>query len=389
MKKPLFSRRYDFESAATYTEDDGGGSAKLCSAEVEDVPVRECLEAMSHMSYAELLKWLSRRPVRDEVVRVVPIAVHTEEMLRQVATGDEVRMLLLMRPLHTIERLNDFLFAANECLPQGGWMWVHVMTAGLKRKILMEKYPRIVGSVACWAHYFVHRVLPKLWLTRGLYARLNKGRDMTYSRVEVVGRIYRAGFAVVDEGFRDGEYLLTLRKTGEPKHDIPPTGSPIVKLRRVGLDGKVITVLKFRTMHTYSEYMQPYIYQQRQLDKGGKFKMDYRVSSYGAVLRKVWLDELPMVWNIVRGDMKLVGVRPLSQQYFSLYTPEMQALRVKVKPGLLPPFYYDDHTPETIDEVQASERRYIEAYLQKPFATDWRYFWGIMGNIIVRRKRSK
>lgn len=385
----MFNRHYDIESADTYTEDDGGGSAKLCVEEVEEEVVRQCLEAMKRMSYGELLKWLNSRAVQDGEVRVVPFAVDTEEELRRVAGGGGAKMLLVMRPLHTIAELNGFLYAANGCLPMGGWMWVHVMTAGLKREVLKAKYGRRLGEVAGWVHYAVHRVLPKLRYTRRLYRQLNGGRSMTYSRVEVVGRIYRAGFAVVDERFRDGEYLLILRKTGKPKRDTPPSGSPIVRLRRIGLDGKEITVYKFRTMHTYAEYMQPYIYQQRRLDKGGKFKSDYRVSSYGALLRKVWIDELPMVWNILKGDMKLVGVRPLSQQYFSLYTPEMQTLRVKVKPGLLPPFYYEGHTPETIEDVQASERRYIEAYLERPFATDWRYFWGIVGNIVLRRKRSK
>ena len=75
-------------------------------------------------------------------------------------------------------------------------------------------------------------------------------------------------------------------------------------------------------------------------------------------------------------------------QYFSLYTPEMQELRIKAKPGLLPPFYYERKTPETLDEVQESERRYMEAYLKAPFATDWKYFWGIIGNIVFHRKHS-
>ena len=105
-------------------------------------------------------------------------------------------------------------------------------------------------------------------------------------------------------------------------------------------------------------------------------------------MRKVWVDELPMFINMFKGECKLVGVRPLSRHYFSLYTPEMQQLRTKVKPGLLPPFYYDRHTPETIDEVQASERKYIEAYLKAPLRTDLRYFFGTIGNIIFRRKRS-
>ena len=55
---------------------------------------------------------------------------------------------------------------------------------------------------------------------------------------------------------------------------------------------------------------------------------------------------------------------------------------------VLPPFYYERETPVTIDEIQASERRYLEAYLEHPFRTDWRYFWGIIGNIILNKKHS-
>ena len=92
-------------------------------------------------------------------------------------------------------------------------------------------------------------------------------------------------------------------------------------------------------------------------------------------------------FNKYRSDIKLVGVRPLSQQYFNLYSEDLQQLRIKTKPGLLPPFYVD--MPETLDEIQDSEHRYLEAYLKHPFRTDWKYFWKIVGNIVFKGKRSK
>ena len=84
----------------------------------------------------------------------------------------------------------------------------------------------------------------------------------------------------------------------------------------------------------------------------------------------------------------MVGVRPLSRAYFELYTPEMRQMHISVKPGLLPPFYYEKETPVTLEEIQESEKRYIEAYKKHPFLTDWRYFWGIISNIVFKRKRS-
>jgi lipopolysaccharide/colanic/teichoic acid biosynthesis glycosyltransferase len=140
-------------------------------------------------------------------------------------------------------------------------------------------------------------------------------------------------------------------------------------------------------MHAYSEYLQPYIYQKNHLKEGGKFADDFRISSWGRFLRTCWLDEFPMLVNLLKGEMKLVGVRPLSPHYFGLYAPEIQQLRIQTKPGLLPPFYVD--MPITLEEVQESERRYLEQYLQHPFRTDWKYFWKIVWNIVFKRKRSE
>ncbi|MEG0517599.1 MAG: sugar transferase, partial [Bacteroidales bacterium] len=142
-----------------------------------------------------------------------------------------------------------------------------------------------------------------------------------------------------------------------------------------------------RTMYAYSEYIQPYIYKQLGLAKGGKISDDYRVSPLGKFLRKTWLDELPTLINWIKGDMKFVGVRPLSSHYFNLYSKELQELRTKVKPGLFPPFYAD--MPETLEEIQESEIRYIKSYLERPFYTDCRYFFKTFANIVFKGRRSK
>lgn len=120
---------------------------------------------------------------------------------------------------------------------------------------------------------------------------------------------------------------------------------------------------------------------------GGKIADDYRVNAIGRFLRKTWLDELPMLLNWAKGDLKLVGVRPLSNHYFSLYSEELRELRIKAKPGLVPPFYAD--MPVTLAEIQESERRYLELYFKSPFLTDWRYFWKAFRNIVFRGKRSR
>ena len=112
----------------------------------------------------------------------------------------------------------------------------------------------------------------------------------------------------------------------------------------------------------------------------------FRVSVLGKFMREIWLDELPMLYNWIKGDVKLFGVRPLSLQYLNLYSNEEKELRRNVKPGLIPPFYAD--LPETLEEIKASEIRYIEKYLLKPFRTQCVYLWKAFVNIIIRGARS-
>ncbi len=164
------------------------------------------------------------------------------------------------------------------------------------------------------------------------------------------------------------------------------TYGPLIKLRRVGKGGKDIKVYKMRTMHPYAEYLQEYVYQKHSLQEGGKFKDDFRVSTLGKIMRRLWIDELPMFINFFRGELKIVGVRPLSKHYFNLYSKELQERRIKYKPGLVPPFYVDK--PKTLDEIMASEIKYFDAYDKNPVLTDIKYFFAAFYNIIFKKYRS-
>ena len=140
-------------------------------------------------------------------------------------------------------------------------------------------------------------------------------------------------------------------------------------------------------MHPYAEYLQEYVYEKVGLDNGGKFKDDFRISSLGKFMRTFWIDELPMLINLFKGELKLFGVRPLSRHYFNLYTRELQKRRIRYKPGLIPPFYVDN--PQTLEEIMSSEMKYLDAYDKHPFITDFKYFFKAIFNIIFKRYRSK
>ncbi len=158
-------------------------------------------------------------------------------------------------------------------------------------------------------------------------------------------------------------------------------------MKRVGQHKQLLNVYKFRTMHPYSEYLQAYIHKENDLESGGKIKDDFRITGWGKVFRKLWIDELPQLLNFVRGELSLVGVRALSEHYFGLYPKDLQELRTQFKPGLVPPYYVD--LPNSFEEILESERRYLLKRQQRPVSTQIEYFFKAWWNIIVRRARSK
>ena len=298
----------------------------------------------------------------------------------------EAEVILAKDHLNAIRFLNRYFRSANAKLKQDGYLVCGFDTSQKRRAQIFSKYPKFFAYVVYFFDFLWHRVCPKMGLTRRFYYFCTRKVRKVFPRPEVLGRLYYCGFEVVSEQYIHDRYCVIAQKKRQPSKEQHTYGLWI-RLRRIGKDGNKFNVFKFRTMYAYSEYLQTYIYENNDLDVGGKFSDDYRVTEWGRFLRKTWLDELPMFVNILKGQMKLVGVRPLSQQYFNLYTKELQELRIKTKPGLLPPFYVD--MPETLDEIQESETRYLEAYLKHPFRTDWKYFWKIVGNIVFKGKRSK
>jgi len=69
-------------------------------------------------------------------------------------------------------------------------------------------------------------------------------------------------------------------------------------------------------MHPYSEYLQSYIYEQNKLQEGGKFANDFRVTTLGKCMRKLWIDELPMFINLFKGQLKIVGSQTSEHSIF-------------------------------------------------------------------------
>jgi lipopolysaccharide/colanic/teichoic acid biosynthesis glycosyltransferase len=294
--------------------------------------------------------------------------------------------IINLHNINDFKRINKFFETVNSRLPMYGLYINCSLTNMIRKNKIMRKYPPVLNGIYYFFHFLFMRVFPKLPFTKKIYFWVTNGYNRAISKAETFGRLYSCGFELVNEQQIGDMLYFVARKIQEPSFDYNPTYGPLIRLRRIGKRGKIIYVYKMRTMHPYSEYLQDYIYKTSDLQEGGKFRNDFRISTTGRIMRKLWIDELPMLINLLRGDLKLVGVRPLSQQYFELYGEELRAKRIRTRPGLIPPFYAD--MPKTLEEIQDSESRYLEAYFKSPFLTDWRYFWKAFYNIVLRRARS-
>ncbi|WP_337157544.1 sugar transferase [Pseudomonas putida] len=99
-------------------------------------------------------------------------------------------------------------------------------------------------------------------------------------------------------------------------------GSPVIFSQvRPGLHGKPFRMVKFRTMHDAFDAA------------GNPLPDSQRMTTFGSFLRASSLDELPELWNVLKGEMSLVGPRPLLMEYLPLYSPE-QYRRHEVRPGI-------------------------------------------------------
>jgi len=289
--------------------------------------------------------------------------------------------------LNNIRRINKFLEKMNQNMAPGQHILVKMETKRTRSNRLLNRYPKIIGYPVFALDFLLNRVIPKLSVTKKVYFFLTKGKGRVMSLSEGLARMFSCGFEVLDYiKIGDDTYILA-KKVRQPAYDKTPTYGLLVKLERIGQNGEFISVHKIRTMHPYSEYLQEYLFEHHGTKDGDKIEKDFRVTRWGRFMRKYWIDELPMLWNWIKRDLKLIGVRPLSEHKFNTYPEYLQKKRIRYKPGMIPPYYAD--LPQTVEDFFEAEEKYLNAYDKNPIRTDLKYFFKSLNNILIKGERSR
>lgn len=145
-------------------------------------------------------------------------------------------------------------------------------------------------------------------------------------------------------------------------------GRPVVFAQpRPGRDDRIFTLYKFRSM--------------RPVDPARGWVTDAeRLTPFGARLRSTSLDELPSLWNVLRGDMSIVGPRPLLVEYLDRYTPE-QARRHEVRPGITGLAQVTGRNAVTWESRFAQDVRYVD---RRSVGLDLRIVIATVGSVVRR-----
>ena len=159
-----------------------------------------------------------------------------------------------------------------------------------------------------------------------------------------------------------------------------PGASPIFTQIRVGRDGKTFKFYKFRSMCPNAEEKLEGLLEQNEMEGPAfKIKDDPRITRVGKFIRKTSIDELPQLFNVLRGDMSIVGPRPALPREVEQYD-EYARQRLMVTPGLTCIWQVQPQRNSlSFDEWLELDVQYIR---QRSFATDWKIIFKTFGAVL-------
>lgn len=301
--------------------------------------------------------------------------------LLDIKSEDEQRdILILDLELNTVSDINNILTKVYNRLKNGGVLILYYEEIEEYEKRYIYCVKTRIRFLRKSYYYLFKRALPKLPLIGGL-SKIFFNKYTAISKAEMWGRLVYNGFDVMSNNCENNLTFVVARKIYEPSKNPNPSFYPLITLNRVSLYGKIIKIHKLRSMYPYSEFIQKKVFEANNLNNIGKFENDFRITKPGKVFRKYWFDEIPQFYDWLRGEIKLVGIRAMSQHFFSLYPNEYKEIYIQVKPGIISPIF--DEKTTGFDDIVKIEQKYLESYLKNPRLTDIKYFFITLKQIIA------
>lgn len=209
------------------------------------------------------------------------------------------------------------------------------------------------------------RILPALWEPINITISVEKCQNIPFitipvDRINATGHIYKRLTDLIG-GFIGTLIFLLIFPIAYVAIKLDSSGPTLFKQPRVGQHGRLFQLYKFRSMYESTEKMQAALVYGNEMN-GFMFKMrnDPRITRVGRFLRKTSIDEIPQFWNVLKGEMSLVGTRPPTPDEVKNYQME-HLKRIALKPGITGLWQISGRNQiRNFDEVVALDCKYME-----------------------------
>jgi len=285
-----------------------------------------------------------------------------------------------------IHNINSFITNINKKIINGGYYIGYGETLKQRQIRIKNKYNIFLAKFFFPIDFLYKRIFPKIPGLKNIYFLLNRHKNKVLSKTEIIGRFVAGGFKIKKYKEINNKLYFIVQRISEPNFSPNSSYGLILHSNRIGKNGKIIKMYKIRTMHPYSEYLQANIIDNNKLSDTGKINNDYRITGWGAFLRRYWLDEIPNLINLFKGDVKLIGIRPISFDYYKRLPDNLKKKRIQTKPACIGIHYCI--IPKKPSDVFKIEIDYLNQYFKRPFITDLIYLKKFFLNIIFNRIRS-
>lgn len=300
--------------------------------------------------------------------------------------GEDVNAFVNLNIINYNNDINKYYSTVNEKLPNNGVFIGCVESLTERKERLSKTYTSLIKPI--WFFDFIlNRVIPKIPITKHIYSFFTNGEYNVVSTAETLGRLSFSGFTIISHQKIGGKLYFAAYKTKAPLKDESPSSGVLYKMPRVSKGGKIIGIYKLRSMHPYSEYIQDYLVRINGYDSTGKPNNDFRLTSWGKVMRKLHVDEMPQLLNVAKGELNIIGVRPLSKFGYNALPLDLQIERIKYKPGCIPPSI--SIGVNGFEGVIKAERIYLRTLSRKQkLMTNIKYFYSAVLNLVKRKHVS-